>query len=67
MKELPISRDIWHGDWNYILHPTPNTQHPTHPNPTGLIYYGPLLPNWTAAGLGRGQDKRAARDQQGNC
>lgn len=25
MKELPISRDDWHGEWNYSLHPTGDT------------------------------------------
>jgi hypothetical protein len=25
MKDLPISRDDWHGDWNYTLHPTRDT------------------------------------------
>lgn len=25
MKELPITRDPWHGDWNYCLHPTRDT------------------------------------------
>ena len=28
MKELPITRDAWHGDWNYCLHPTPDTPEP---------------------------------------
>jgi hypothetical protein len=21
MKDLPITRDPWHGEWNYTLHP----------------------------------------------
>ena len=25
MKDLPISRADWHGEWNYTLHPTPPT------------------------------------------
>ena len=25
MKDLPISRDDWHGDWNYTLYPTRDT------------------------------------------
>jgi hypothetical protein len=25
MKGLPIIRDTWHGDWNYTMHPTPDT------------------------------------------
>jgi len=25
MKDLPISRDEWHGEWNYCLHPTRDT------------------------------------------
>src|SRR5664280_1429028 len=25
MEDLPISRDDWHGDWNYTLHPTRDT------------------------------------------
>lgn len=25
MKELPITCDPWHGDWNYCLHPTRDT------------------------------------------
>lgn len=25
MKALPITRDNWHGDWNYTLHPKPDT------------------------------------------
>lgn len=28
MKHLPITRDPWHGDWNYTLHPTPDTPQP---------------------------------------
>jgi transposase len=28
MKDLPIARDAWHGDWNYTLHPTPATPEP---------------------------------------
>ncbi len=25
---LPITRDDFHGDWNYTLHPTPDTPEP---------------------------------------
>ncbi len=25
MQDLPITRDDWHGEWNYTLHPTPDT------------------------------------------
>jgi hypothetical protein len=28
MKELPIIRNAWHGDWNYTLHPTRDTPEP---------------------------------------
>ncbi len=28
MKDLPITRDPWHGDWNYTLHPTRDTPEP---------------------------------------
>jgi hypothetical protein len=28
MKELPITRNAWHGDWNYTLHPTRDTPEP---------------------------------------
>jgi hypothetical protein len=28
MKELPITRNTWHGDWNYTLHPTRDTPDP---------------------------------------
>jgi hypothetical protein len=28
MKELPIIRDSWHGEWNYTLHPTRDTPDP---------------------------------------
>jgi hypothetical protein len=28
MKDLPISRDAWHGDWNYTLHPRHDTPEP---------------------------------------
>jgi Rhodopirellula transposase DDE domain len=28
MKDLPLTRDPWHGDWNYYLHPKPDTPEP---------------------------------------
>lgn len=28
MKDLPITRDTWHPDWNYTLHPTRDTPDP---------------------------------------
>jgi hypothetical protein len=28
MKDLPITRDSWHGDWNYTLHPERATPEP---------------------------------------
>jgi hypothetical protein len=28
MAALPITRDEFHGDWNYTLHPTPDTPEP---------------------------------------
>ena len=28
MRALPIIRDDFHGDWNYTLHPTPDTPEP---------------------------------------
>jgi hypothetical protein len=28
MKELPITRNTWHGEWNYTLHPTHDTPEP---------------------------------------
>jgi hypothetical protein len=28
MNDLPITRDPWHGDWNYTLHPTRDTPEP---------------------------------------
>jgi len=28
MKTLPITRDDWHGEWNYTLHPTRDTPEP---------------------------------------
>ncbi len=28
MKDLPITRDSWHGEWNYTLHPTRDTPEP---------------------------------------
>jgi len=28
MKELPITRNTWHGDWNYTLRPTRDTPDP---------------------------------------
>ena len=28
MNELPLTRDTWHGEWNYTLHPTPDTPEP---------------------------------------
>ena len=28
MKELPITRNDWHGEWNYSLHPTHDTPEP---------------------------------------
>jgi hypothetical protein len=28
MKQLPITRDTWHGEWNYTLHPTHDTPEP---------------------------------------
>lgn len=28
MQALPITRDEFHGDWNYTLHPTHNTPEP---------------------------------------
>jgi hypothetical protein len=28
MKDLPITRDPWHGEWNYTLHPTRDTPGP---------------------------------------
>ena len=28
MKDLPITRDPWHGEWNYTLHPAPDTPEP---------------------------------------
>ena len=34
MKDLPITRDPWHGEWNYTLHPAP-----TLPSRTDLIQY----------------------------
>ena len=29
MTALPITRDEFHGDWNYTLHPTRNTPEPS--------------------------------------
>jgi hypothetical protein len=37
MQTLPITRDEFHGEWNYTLHPT----HTTRPNPTDLIQHKP--------------------------
>ncbi len=28
MKTLAITRDDWHGEWNYTLHPTRDTHEP---------------------------------------
>ena len=28
MKDLPITRDSWHGDWNYTMHPGRDTPEP---------------------------------------
>ena len=28
MRALPIIRDDFHGDWNYTLHPAPDTPEP---------------------------------------
>ena len=28
MKDLPITRDPWHGEWNYTLHPARDTPEP---------------------------------------
>jgi hypothetical protein len=28
MKNLPITRDPWHGEWNYTLRPTRDTPEP---------------------------------------
>jgi len=28
MQDLPISRDTWHGEWNYTLHPQHDTPEP---------------------------------------
>lgn len=28
MRQLPITRDSWHGEWNYCLHPTRDTPEP---------------------------------------
>ena len=28
MRALPITRDDFHGDWNYTLHPNPDTPEP---------------------------------------
>ena len=28
MRALPIIRDDFHGEWNYTLHPTPDTPEP---------------------------------------
>jgi len=28
MKDLPITRDPWHGEWNYTLHPTGDPPEP---------------------------------------
>lgn len=28
MASLPITRDEFHGDWNYTLRPTPDTPEP---------------------------------------
>ncbi|MPY81206.1 MAG: ISAzo13 family transposase, partial [Actinophytocola sp.] len=28
MQQLPITRDTWHGDWNYTLHPKRDTPEP---------------------------------------
>ena len=28
MKNLPITRDAWHGDWNYCVHPRRDTPEP---------------------------------------
>lgn len=28
MRQLPITRDSWHGEWNYCLHPTRGTPEP---------------------------------------
>ncbi|MQA60198.1 MAG: hypothetical protein GEU86_01610, partial [Actinophytocola sp.] len=28
MKELPITRNAWHGEWNYCLHPKRDTPEP---------------------------------------
>jgi hypothetical protein len=28
MKDLPITRDPWHGEWNYTLHPSRDTPEP---------------------------------------
>jgi hypothetical protein len=29
MAALPITRDEFHGDWNYTLHPTRDTPEPS--------------------------------------
>ena len=28
MNDLPITRDPWHGDWNYTLYPKRDTPEP---------------------------------------
>ena len=28
MRNLPITRDAWHGDWNYCVHPRRDTPEP---------------------------------------
>ena len=28
MRQLPITRDSWHGEWNYTIHPTSDTPEP---------------------------------------
>ena len=28
MKDLPTTRDPWHGEWNHTLHPAPDTPEP---------------------------------------
>jgi hypothetical protein len=56
MDALPISRDSFHGDWNYTLHPTnhqvPGLQDALRPEPDGPVPTG-LLSHPTLTGMSR--------------
>jgi hypothetical protein len=40
---LPITRNQFHGDWNYTLHPTHDTPEPTELDSTRALSSLPIL------------------------